>query len=127
MDGISSRGRLVVIGATNRPNAIDPALRRPGRFDREVALDVPSEEARIVILKGILKKMPVGKDVDLGKLAKETNGYVGADLAALCREAALHAVKSWSGNVRYGCFRATLPPDLYIGGVLMSLSCGSLS
>ncbi|KAJ3049191.1 hypothetical protein HK097_009790 [Rhizophlyctis rosea] len=98
MDGISSRGRLIVIGATNRPNAIDPALRRPGRFDREVAIDVPSEEARVVILNGVLKGMPVGEDVDVGRLARATNGYVGADLAALCREAALHAVGNWRGG-----------------------------
>ncbi|KAJ3040816.1 hypothetical protein HDV00_010431 [Rhizophlyctis rosea] len=98
MDGISSRGRLIVIGATNRPNAIDPALRRPGRFDREVSIDVPSEEARLAILKGILKDMPVDPEVDIAKLAKETNGYVGADLAAMCRETALHAVQNWRGG-----------------------------
>ncbi|KAF0475620.1 AAA-domain-containing protein [Gigaspora margarita] len=92
MDGMESRGRLVVIAATNRPNAIDPALRRPGRFDREIAVDVPSEQSRLEILKSQTFKMPLDDDVDLVKLASVTNGYVGADLASLCREAAMNAV-----------------------------------
>ncbi|CAG8821396.1 10997_t:CDS:2, partial [Cetraspora pellucida] len=86
MDGMESRGRLIVIAATNRPNAIDPALRRPGRFDREIAVDVPSEQSRFEILKSQTSKMP------LALLASVTNGYVGADLASLCREAAMNAV-----------------------------------
>ncbi|TPX71803.1 hypothetical protein SpCBS45565_g00748 [Spizellomyces sp. 'palustris'] len=93
MDGMVSRGRLVVIGATNRPNAIDPALRRPGRFDREVAIDVPTEQARLAILTSLTSNMPLSDDVDLSRLATATNGYVGADLSALCREAALDAVR----------------------------------
>ncbi|CAG8557304.1 28413_t:CDS:10 [Dentiscutata erythropus] len=92
MDGMESRGRLVVIAATNRPNAIDPALRRPGRFDREIAVDVPSEQSRLEILKSQTFKMPLGDDIDLNQLASVTNGYVGADLASLCREAAMNAV-----------------------------------
>ncbi|CAG8583376.1 9892_t:CDS:10, partial [Dentiscutata heterogama] len=96
MDGMESRGRLVVIAATNRPNAIDPALRRPGRFDREIAVDVPSEQSRLEILKSQTFKMPLDDDIDLDdvldQLASVTNGYVGADLASLCREAAMNAV-----------------------------------
>ncbi|CAG8461521.1 11874_t:CDS:10, partial [Ambispora gerdemannii] len=92
MDGMESRGRLVVIAATNRPNAIDPALRRPGRFDREVAIDVPTEEARFKILGVQTQNMKLANDVNLLKLASLTNGYVGADLAALCREAAMSAI-----------------------------------
>ncbi|CAG8701836.1 16560_t:CDS:10, partial [Acaulospora morrowiae] len=92
MDGMESRGRLVVLAATNRPNAIDPALRRPGRFDREVAVDVPSEESRCKILKSLTSAVPLGDDVNIGSLASITSGYVGADLASLCREAAMNAV-----------------------------------
>ncbi|CAG8516485.1 3904_t:CDS:10, partial [Ambispora leptoticha] len=92
MDGMESRGRLVIIAATNRPNAIDPALRRPGRFDREVAIDVPTEETRLKILRVQTQNMKLANDVDLLKLASLTNGYVGADLAALCREAAMSAI-----------------------------------
>ncbi|KAI9013080.1 P-loop containing nucleoside triphosphate hydrolase protein [Gaertneriomyces semiglobifer] len=92
MDGMESRGSLVVIGATNRPNAIDPALRRPGRFDREVTVDIPTAETRLAILKSLTSIMPLCEDVDLCQIAEATNGYVGADLAALCREAALDAI-----------------------------------
>ncbi|GBC08064.1 hypothetical protein RclHR1_00790014 [Rhizophagus clarus] len=92
MDGIESCGRLVVIAATNRPNAIDPALRRPGRFDREVGVDVPNEKARKRILRFQTSQMPLGNDVDIGFLASITNGYVGAELASLCCEAAMNAV-----------------------------------
>ncbi|RIA82298.1 P-loop containing nucleoside triphosphate hydrolase protein [Glomus cerebriforme] len=92
MDGMESCGRFVVIAATNRPNAIDPALRRPGRFDREIAVDVPNEKARQRILQFQTSQMPLGDDVDIGLLAFITNGYVGADLASLCCEAAINAV-----------------------------------
>ncbi|KAK9708033.1 hypothetical protein K7432_009853 [Basidiobolus ranarum] len=92
MDGLKSRGKLVVVGATNRPNAIDPALRRPGRFDREVAIDVPSEDARARILRGLLKNVPTSSDVNLKTIAAMTNGFVGADLSSLTREAVMHAV-----------------------------------
>ncbi|KAJ1973051.1 hypothetical protein H4R35_004331 [Dimargaris xerosporica] len=88
MDGLESRGRLVIIAATNRPNALDPALRRPGRFDREVAVDVPNATTRQSILHFHTQALPLAGDLDLAYLASITHGYVGADLAALCREAA---------------------------------------
>ncbi|KAF9962183.1 hypothetical protein BGZ65_009619 [Modicella reniformis] len=93
MDGVVSRGRVVVIAATNRPNSIDPALRRPGRFDREIRIDVPGEVDRRRIIEGMLKDIPhtLGDD-ELSGLARMTNGFVGADLEALCRESALGAV-----------------------------------
>ncbi|KAJ2069474.1 hypothetical protein GGH13_004512 [Coemansia sp. S155-1] len=90
MDGLKTRGRLVVIGATNRPNALDSALRRPGRFDREISIDVPDQQARSRILQHYLQRMP--GTVDIEQLASATIGYVGADLSALCREAALLAI-----------------------------------
>ncbi|MCL4374066.1 MAG: CDC48 family AAA ATPase [Candidatus Marsarchaeota archaeon] len=89
MDGITSRGQVIVIGATNRPNAIDPALRRPGRFDREIEIGVPDRNARKEILQIHTKNMPLSKDVDLDELANLTHGYTGADIAALCRESAM--------------------------------------
>ncbi|KAJ1983053.1 hypothetical protein H4R34_001509 [Dimargaris verticillata] len=88
MDGLESRGRLVIIAATNRPNALDPALRRPGRFDREVAVDVPNATTRQSILQFHTRALPLASGLDLAYLASITHGYVGADLAALCREAA---------------------------------------
>ncbi|KAF9217088.1 hypothetical protein BGZ59_006533 [Podila verticillata] len=93
MDGVASRGRVVVVAATNRPNSIDPALRRPGRFDREIRMEVPREADRTKIIKGLIKDMPhTLSDEELGMLARMTNGFVGADLEALCRESALKAV-----------------------------------
>ncbi|KAF8929649.1 hypothetical protein BGZ58_008799 [Dissophora ornata] len=93
MDGVASRGRVVVIAATNRPNSIDPALRRPGRFDREIRMDVPGESDRRRIIESLIKGMPhTLTDEELGSLARMTNGFVGADLEALCRESALSAV-----------------------------------
>ena len=97
MDGLNSRGKVVVIGATNRPNSIDEALRRPGRFDREIEIGVPGREARHDILEVHLRDMPLTDDVDIDVLAELTNGFVGADLAALCREAAM---KCLSGRMR---------------------------
>ncbi|MEM3857246.1 MAG: CDC48 family AAA ATPase [Thermoprotei archaeon] len=93
MDGLQSRGKVVVIGATNRPNAIDPALRRPGRFDREIEIKVPDVEGRLEILQIHTRGMPLSKNVDLGKLAEVTHGFVGADLAALAKEAAMHSLR----------------------------------
>ena len=93
MDGLKSRGKVVVIGATNRPNAIDPALRRPGRFDREIELGVPDKIGRKEILQIHTRGMPLEKDVNLDELASFTHGYVGADLAALCREAAMKTLR----------------------------------
>lgn len=89
MDGLQSRGKVVVIGATNRPNAIDPALRRPGRFDREVELSVPDKDGRLQILKIHTRNMPLTKNVNLEELAEKTYGFVGADLEALTKEAAM--------------------------------------
>ena len=93
MDGLQSRGKVVVIGATNRPNALDPALRRPGRFDREIEIGVPNKDGRLQILQIHTRGMPLDKDVDLSKLANVTHGFVGADLEALSKEAALHALR----------------------------------
>ncbi len=93
MDGLESRGKVVVIGATNRPNALDPAIRRPGRFDREIEIGIPDKEGRLEILQIHTRGMPLGDDVDLGQLASLTHGYVGADLAALSREAAMRALR----------------------------------
>jgi len=93
MDGLKPRGRVVVIGATNRPNAIDPALRRPGRFDREIEIGVPNKQGRLEILQIHTRGMPLAEDVDLEKIASITHGFVGADLAALCKEAAMRALR----------------------------------
>ncbi len=93
MDGLKSRGQVIVIGATNIPNAIDPALRRPGRFDREISLSIPNKEGRLEILQIHSRGMPLSKDVDLEKLAQVSHGFVGADLEALCREAAMIALR----------------------------------
>ncbi len=93
MDGLKSRGKVVIIGATNRPNSIDEALRRPGRFDREIEIGVPDVHGRLEILQIHTRGMPLTNDVDLEKIAEKTHGYVGADLAALCREAAMSALR----------------------------------
>ncbi|MFL6371263.1 MAG: CDC48 family AAA ATPase [Nitrososphaeraceae archaeon] len=93
MDGMSSRGKVVVIGATNRVNAIDPALRRPGRFDREIELGVPDRNGRLEILQIHTRGMPLDKDVNLEKLADTSHGFVGADLQALSKEAAIGALR----------------------------------
>ena len=93
MDGLKARGRVVVIGATNRPNALDPALRRPGRFDREIEIGVPNEQGRLEILQIHTRGMPLADDVDLKRLASVTHGFVGADLEALCKEAAMRALR----------------------------------
>jgi transitional endoplasmic reticulum ATPase len=93
MDGMSTRGKVVVIGATNRVNAIDEALRRPGRFDREIEIGVPDRKGRLEILQIHTRGMPLAKDVNLEKLADISHGYVGADLHALTREAGLGALR----------------------------------
>ncbi len=93
MDGLKARGKVVVIGATNRPNAIDPALRRPGRFDREIEIGVPSRKARLEILQIHTRGMPIAEDVNLDELADLSHGFVGADLAALAREAAMSSIR----------------------------------
>jgi len=93
MDGLKSRGRVVVIGATNRPNALDPALRRPGRFDREIELNVPDKDGRLSILKIHTRNMPLAKNVNLEELARITHGFVGADINALAKEAAMSVLR----------------------------------
>ena len=93
MDGLESRGQLVVIGATNRPNAIDPALRRPGRFDREIEIGLPDRNGRLQVLHIHTRGMPLAEDVDLENIASRTHGFVGADLEALAKEAAMGALR----------------------------------
>jgi len=93
MDGLQSRGKVVVIGATNRINSIDPALRRPGRFDREIEIGVPDRDGRLEILQIHTRGMPLTEDVDLKRLADVTHGFVGADLEALAKEAAIRALR----------------------------------
>jgi transitional endoplasmic reticulum ATPase len=93
MDGMEARGKVVVIGATNRPDALDPALRRPGRFDREIEIGVPNRQSRLEVLQIHTRGMPLAKDVNQEKLADVTHGFVGADLAALAREAGMRALR----------------------------------
>ena len=93
MDGLESRGKVIVIGATNIPNSIDPALRRPGRFDREISISIPDKKGRLEILHIHTRGIPLSIDVELEKLAEITHGFVGADLEALAREAAMTALR----------------------------------
>jgi len=93
MDGLQARGKVVVIGATNRPNALDEAIRRPGRFDREIEIGIPDRDGRLEILQIHTRGMPLAKEVDLKELANVTHGYAGADLAALCKEAAMRSLR----------------------------------
>ena len=93
MDGLKSRAHVIVIGATNRPNSIDPALRRFGRFDREIDIGVPDDIGRLEVMRIHTKNMKLDEDVDLEAVASQTHGYVGADLAALCTEAALQCIR----------------------------------
>ncbi|HJT85779.1 MAG TPA: CDC48 family AAA ATPase [Nitrososphaeraceae archaeon] len=93
MDGMTSRGKVVVIAATNRINAIDPALRRPGRFDREIEIGVPNRDGRLEVLQIHTRGMPMEKDVNLEKLADVSHGFVGADLQSLAKEAAMRALR----------------------------------
>jgi transitional endoplasmic reticulum ATPase len=95
MDGLSGRGNVIVIGATNRPGALDPALRRPGRFDREIEIGVPDKKGRYEVLQIHTRGMPLAEDVDLPKLSAMTHGYTGADLSALGRETAMKALRRY--------------------------------
>ena len=95
MDGLENRGQVIVIGATNRPNAVDPALRRPGRFDREIEVPLPDKQGRLEILQIHTRHMPLDNDVDMERLSEITKGYTGADLAALVKEAAMHALRRY--------------------------------
>jgi len=93
MDGLKQRASVVVIGATNRPNAIDPALRRFGRFDREIDIGVPDENGRLEVFRIHTRNMKLDEDVDPESIARETHGFVGADMAALCTEAAMQCIR----------------------------------
>jgi transitional endoplasmic reticulum ATPase len=110
MDGLDTRANLVVIAATNRPEAIDEALRRPGRFDREIVIGVPDEKGRREILSIHTRGMPLGEGVDLAELARTTHGFVGADIAALTREAAIEAVRRIMPKLDLDA--QTIPPEV---------------
>ena len=99
MDGMGARGNIVVIGATNRPGAIDPALRRPGRFDREIEIGVPDKMSRHEILQVHTRAMPLASDVDLHRLSDICHGYTGADISALCRESAMKALRRYLPSI----------------------------
>ncbi len=95
MDGLHSRGKVIVIGATNRPNSLDPALRRPGRFDREIEIKVPNEKGRREVFQIHTRSMPLDKKISLKEFANITHGFVGADISAVCREAAMSALRRY--------------------------------
>jgi transitional endoplasmic reticulum ATPase len=95
MDGLNDRGNVMVLGATNRPDSIDPALRRPGRFDREFEISVPNEDGRLEVLLIHTRGMPVDEEIDLKDLASELHGYTGADIKSLCREAAMKSIRRY--------------------------------
>jgi len=95
MDGLTERGNVIVLGATNRPDSVDPALRRPGRFDREVEISVPNEDGRLEILQIYTNKMPIADGIDLKDIASELHGYTGADIKSLCRESAMKAIRRY--------------------------------
>jgi transitional endoplasmic reticulum ATPase len=107
MDGLKDRGQIIVIGATNIPNVLDPALRRPGRFDREIGIGIPDRNGRLAILEIHTRGMPLADDVDLGHLADITHGFVGADLEALCREAAMITLRQIIPNIDFA--QANIP------------------
>tara|TARA_Y100000034_G_scaffold107240_1_gene136612 strand:+ start:976 stop:3264 length:2289 start_codon:yes stop_codon:yes gene_type:complete len=100
MDGLKNRGNVVVIAATNRPNSIDPALRRPGRFDREISISVPDKKGRLNILKIHTRNMPLAKDVKLKEISEVTHGFVGADVSALAKEAAMNVLRRLMPEIR---------------------------
>jgi transitional endoplasmic reticulum ATPase len=95
MDGLNDRGNVIVLGATNRPDSVDPALRRPGRFDREFEISVPNEDGRLEILFIHTRGMPLNEDIDLKDLSSELHGYTGADIKSLCREAAMKSIRRY--------------------------------
>ncbi len=111
MDGLNSRGRVIVIGATNRVNSLDPALRRPGRFDREVEISVPDKQGRLSILKIHTRTMPLTKNVNLEALAGKTHGFVGADLSALTKEAAMCVLRKILPEIKLEDNEA-IPPEI---------------
>jgi len=95
MDGLTDRGNVVVLGATNRPDSVDPALRRPGRFDREMEISVPNADGRLEVMQIHTRGMPIADDVNLKSLAGELHGYTGADMKSLCREAAIRSIRRY--------------------------------
>tara|TARA_B100000029_G_scaffold206176_1_gene203967 strand:+ start:1141 stop:3288 length:2148 start_codon:yes stop_codon:yes gene_type:complete len=95
MDGLTDRGNVVVLGATNRPDSVDPALRRPGRFDREMEISVPNADGRLEVMQIHTRGMPISDDVNLKSLASELHGYTGADMKSLCREAAIRSIRRY--------------------------------
>jgi transitional endoplasmic reticulum ATPase len=109
LDGLSGRGEIIVIGATNRPNSIDPALRRPGRFDREIEIPVPTAEARKVIFEIQTRYMPLGKDVHIESIVERTKGFVGADITSLVKEAGMGAIRRLFPKITWG---ESIPMDL---------------
>jgi transitional endoplasmic reticulum ATPase len=111
MDGLRSRGKVVVIGATNRVNALDPALRRPGRFDREIEVGVPDKTGRLAILQIHTRGMPLDKDVKLDILAGLTHGFVGADLESLCKESAMNVLRKYLPQIRLDS-EEQIPPEI---------------
>ena len=111
MDGLKSRGKVVVIGATNRVNALDPALRRPGRFDREIIINVPDKAGRLAVLKIHTRGMPLTKSVNLNELASITHGFVGADLEALSKEAAMSVLRKFLPQLKLDS-EEQIPPEV---------------
>ncbi len=120
MDGIKSRGKVIVIAATNRPNSLDPALRRPGRFDREIVIGVPNKKGRLKILQIHTRNMPLAQDVKIEQLAEVTHGFVGADLEALCKEAAMNVLRRELPNIKLEKDEPLPPETLAKLSVLMS-------
>jgi transitional endoplasmic reticulum ATPase len=110
MDGMGTRGNIIVIGATNRPNAIDPALRRPGRFDREIEIGVPDKAGRNEIVQIHTRNMPLAEDVDIRRLSDITHGYTGADISSLSREAAMKALRRYMPEINLEEER--VPPEI---------------
>jgi transitional endoplasmic reticulum ATPase len=110
MDGMGTRGNIIVIGATNRPNAIDPALRRPGRFDREIEIGVPDKAGRNEIVQIHTRNMPLAEDVDVKRLSDITHGYTGADISSLSREAAMKALRRYMPDINLEEER--VPPEI---------------
>ncbi len=112
MDGLKTRGKVVVIAATNIPNSLDPALRRPGRFDRELEIGVPSKQGRLNILKIHTRGMPLVKNVNLEQIAEVTHGFVGADLSSLAKEAAMIVIRKILPEIKMGQGEEPVPPEV---------------
>jgi transitional endoplasmic reticulum ATPase len=111
MDGLASRGKVIVIAATNRPNSIDEALRRGGRFDREIEVGIPDSDGRLQILYVHTRGMPLEKDLELKEIAAVTHGFVGADLSSLCKEAAMHALRRLLPELKIDDVDDEIPPE----------------